>query len=146
MPSLPSPEALFVRLYFDRHIMARLSDDLRGRGFDVLTTEEAGLDTVPQTHPIGGAANTASRGRWRRAEPWGKGKRKSDRREKVGPLVGSRETTMERIPVIRVWRPSHGDRLQARTRAPASYPHAVRAGNLDRADGRRAPGAIRRTE
>src|SRR5205823_3604509 len=39
-------ETLFVRLYFDRHIMTRLAIDLRGRGFDVLTTEEAGNDTV----------------------------------------------------------------------------------------------------
>jgi predicted nuclease of predicted toxin-antitoxin system len=39
-------EALFVRLYFDRHIMTRLAVDLRGRGFDVLTTEEAGKDTA----------------------------------------------------------------------------------------------------
>ena len=39
-------EALFVRLYFDRHIMARLAIDLRGRGFDVLRTEEAGNDTA----------------------------------------------------------------------------------------------------
>jgi predicted nuclease of predicted toxin-antitoxin system len=46
MPNSPAPEALFVRLYFDRHIMARLADDLRGRGFDALTTEEAGLDTA----------------------------------------------------------------------------------------------------
>lgn len=39
-------EALFVRLYFDRHIMTRLAVDLRGRGYDVLTTEEAGKDTA----------------------------------------------------------------------------------------------------
>jgi predicted nuclease of predicted toxin-antitoxin system len=39
-------EALFLRLYFDRHIMARLAVDLRGRGFDVLRTEEAGKDTA----------------------------------------------------------------------------------------------------
>jgi predicted nuclease of predicted toxin-antitoxin system len=39
-------EALFVRLYFDRHIMSRLAVDLRGRGFDVLRTEEAGKDTT----------------------------------------------------------------------------------------------------
>ena len=39
-------EALFVRLYFDRHLMARLALDLRGRGFDVLRTEEAGQDTA----------------------------------------------------------------------------------------------------
>src|SRR5690349_6028859 len=46
MPNFTASEALFVRLYFDRHIMARLADDLRDRGFDVLTTEEAGLDTA----------------------------------------------------------------------------------------------------
>ncbi|MGA2705532.1 MAG: DUF5615 family PIN-like protein [Isosphaeraceae bacterium] len=46
MPNSPAPEALFVRLYFDRHIMARLAIDLRSRGYDVLTTEEAGLDTA----------------------------------------------------------------------------------------------------
>jgi predicted nuclease of predicted toxin-antitoxin system len=37
---------LFVRLYFDRHITARLAQDLRRRGYDVLTTEDAGLDTA----------------------------------------------------------------------------------------------------
>lgn len=42
----PDLESLFVRLYFDRHIMARLAIDLRGRGFDVLRTEEAGNDTA----------------------------------------------------------------------------------------------------
>jgi predicted nuclease of predicted toxin-antitoxin system len=46
MSNSPAPEVLFVRLYFDRHIMARLADDLRSRGFDALTTEEAGLDTA----------------------------------------------------------------------------------------------------
>ena len=46
MSSSPVPESLFVRLYFDRHIMARLADDLRSSGFDALTTEEAGLDTA----------------------------------------------------------------------------------------------------
>ena len=46
MPDAAGLEALFVRLYFDRHIMARLAVDLRGRGFDVLTTEEAGKDTA----------------------------------------------------------------------------------------------------
>jgi hypothetical protein len=30
---------LFARLDVDRHIMARLADDLRGRGFDALTTD-----------------------------------------------------------------------------------------------------------
>jgi predicted nuclease of predicted toxin-antitoxin system len=46
MPDSPGPEALFVRLYFDRHIMTRLAVDLRERGFNVLTTEEAGKDTA----------------------------------------------------------------------------------------------------
>ena len=46
MPDSAGPEGLFVRLYFDRHILARLAVDLRGRGYDVLTTEEAGKDTV----------------------------------------------------------------------------------------------------
>jgi predicted nuclease of predicted toxin-antitoxin system len=46
MPDSPGLETLFVRLYFDRHIMTRLAIDLRGRGFDVLTTEEAGQDTA----------------------------------------------------------------------------------------------------
>jgi len=45
MTDSPAPEALFARLYFDRHIIARLADDLRSRGYDVLTTEEAGLDS-----------------------------------------------------------------------------------------------------
>jgi predicted nuclease of predicted toxin-antitoxin system len=40
----PGFETLFVRLYLDRHIMAQLALDLRGRGFDVLRTEEAGKD------------------------------------------------------------------------------------------------------
>jgi predicted nuclease of predicted toxin-antitoxin system len=44
MPDSPSLEALFVRLYLDRHIMARLAVDLRAQGFDVLRTEEAGRD------------------------------------------------------------------------------------------------------
>jgi predicted nuclease of predicted toxin-antitoxin system len=56
MPDLPAPEALFVRLYFDRHIMTRLADDLRGRGFDVLTTEEAGLDTATDEEQLSFAA------------------------------------------------------------------------------------------
>jgi predicted nuclease of predicted toxin-antitoxin system len=46
MPDSSGLEALFIRLYFDRHIMARLAVDLRGRGYDVLTTEEAGKDTA----------------------------------------------------------------------------------------------------
>jgi predicted nuclease of predicted toxin-antitoxin system len=39
-------EAIFVRLYLDRHIITRLAVDLRGRGYDVLTTEEAGNGTA----------------------------------------------------------------------------------------------------
>ncbi|MFO0808807.1 MAG: DUF5615 family PIN-like protein [Gemmataceae bacterium] len=47
MPDSPlPPDAFFLRLYFDRHIMARLAADLREQGFDVLTTEEAGMDTA----------------------------------------------------------------------------------------------------
>ena len=46
MPDTDGLEALFVRLYFDRHIMTRLAIDLRGHGYDVLTTEEAGKDTA----------------------------------------------------------------------------------------------------
>src|SRR3954452_25297619 len=46
MPDSAGLEALFVRLYFDRHIMKRLAVDLRARGYDVLTTEEAGKDTA----------------------------------------------------------------------------------------------------
>jgi hypothetical protein len=41
-------ESLYVRLYFDRHIMTRLAIDLRDRGYEVLSTEEAGA-TTPQT-------------------------------------------------------------------------------------------------
>ena len=39
MPDSLGRESLFVRLYFDRHIMARLALDLRGRGFDVLSRQ-----------------------------------------------------------------------------------------------------------
>jgi predicted nuclease of predicted toxin-antitoxin system len=39
-------EGLFIRVYLDRHIMTRLAVDLRGRGYDVLTTQEAGKDTA----------------------------------------------------------------------------------------------------
>ena len=46
MPDSSGLESLFLRLYLDRHIMARLAVDLRGRGYDVLTTEEAGKDTA----------------------------------------------------------------------------------------------------
>jgi predicted nuclease of predicted toxin-antitoxin system len=46
MPDATGLEALFVRLYLDPHIMTRLAIDLRGRGYDVLTTQEAENDTA----------------------------------------------------------------------------------------------------
>jgi predicted nuclease of predicted toxin-antitoxin system len=52
MPDSTSLETLFIRLYLDRHIMARLAVDLRGRGFDVLRTEEAGKDTAPDEEQL----------------------------------------------------------------------------------------------
>jgi predicted nuclease of predicted toxin-antitoxin system len=52
MPDSAGLEALFVRLYLDRHIMTRLAVDLRGRGYDVLTTEEAGKDTAPDEEQL----------------------------------------------------------------------------------------------
>jgi predicted nuclease of predicted toxin-antitoxin system len=56
MSNSPAPESVFARLYFDRHIIARLADDLRGRGFDVLTTEEAGLDRATDEEQLAFAA------------------------------------------------------------------------------------------
>ncbi|HTU94130.1 MAG TPA: DUF5615 family PIN-like protein [Gemmataceae bacterium] len=52
MPDLTGLEALFVPLYFDRHIMGRLAVDRRGRGYDVLTTEEAGKDIAPDEEQL----------------------------------------------------------------------------------------------
>jgi predicted nuclease of predicted toxin-antitoxin system len=52
MPNSDNLEGLFVRLYLDRHLMARLAVDLRGRGFDVLRTEEAGNDTAPDEEQL----------------------------------------------------------------------------------------------
>jgi hypothetical protein len=49
-------EALFVRLYLDRHIIGRLAIDLRGRGFDLLTTEEAAKDTSSDEEQLSFAA------------------------------------------------------------------------------------------
>ncbi len=46
------PESLFVRLYLDRHIKKQLAIDLRERGFDVLTTEEASKDTAPDDEQL----------------------------------------------------------------------------------------------
>jgi predicted nuclease of predicted toxin-antitoxin system len=59
MADSPGLETVFVRLYLDRHIMKRLAVDLRGKGFDVLTTEEAGKDTVPDEEQL--AFTTAER-------------------------------------------------------------------------------------
>ena len=56
MPDSAGLEGIFVRLYFDRHIMTRLAVDLRGRGYDVLTTEEAGKDTAPDEEQLAFAA------------------------------------------------------------------------------------------
>jgi predicted nuclease of predicted toxin-antitoxin system len=57
MPDSPGLETIFVRLYFDRHIIGRLAIDLRGRGFDVLTTEAAGLDTAADEDQLAFAAD-----------------------------------------------------------------------------------------
>ena len=56
MPDSAGLEALFVRLYLDRHIMGRLAVDLRGRGYDVLRTEEAGKDTASDEEQLAFAA------------------------------------------------------------------------------------------
>jgi hypothetical protein len=49
MPNSGSPEELFIRLYLDCHVIVRLADDLMERGYDVLTTQQAGLDTKRRT-------------------------------------------------------------------------------------------------
>ncbi len=46
MPNSTDPDELFIRLYLDRHVIPRLADDLTERGFDVLTTQRAGMDTA----------------------------------------------------------------------------------------------------
>lgn len=56
MVESPLPETLFVRLYLDRHIKKQLAIDLRERGFDLLTTEEAGKDTAPDDEQLAFAA------------------------------------------------------------------------------------------
>lgn len=50
-------EGLFVRLYLDRHIMTRLAVDLHGRGYDVLTTEQADKDTASDEEQLAYATN-----------------------------------------------------------------------------------------
>jgi hypothetical protein len=57
MPDSIGHEIVFVRLYFDRHIMRRLAIDLCGRGFDVLTTEEARKDTASDEEQLAFAAS-----------------------------------------------------------------------------------------
>ncbi len=56
MPGSTPPDPLFLRLYFDRHIMARLAADLRGHGYNVRTTEEAGMDTASDEDQLAFAA------------------------------------------------------------------------------------------
>jgi predicted nuclease of predicted toxin-antitoxin system len=46
MTNSATPEPLFIRLYLDRHIKLRLAEDLRASGYDVRTTQEAGMDTA----------------------------------------------------------------------------------------------------
>jgi predicted nuclease of predicted toxin-antitoxin system len=57
MPDLAPPENLFVRLYLDRHIKKQLAIDLRERRFDVVTTENAVLDTASDEEQLAFAAN-----------------------------------------------------------------------------------------
>jgi predicted nuclease of predicted toxin-antitoxin system len=52
MPATPAREALFVRLYLDRHIITQLAVDLREHGYDVLTTQEAGKDTASDAEQL----------------------------------------------------------------------------------------------
>jgi predicted nuclease of predicted toxin-antitoxin system len=44
MPEQPANEVSPLRLYLDRHIMTRLAEDLARRGYDCLTTQQAGND------------------------------------------------------------------------------------------------------
>jgi len=57
MPDSPPAESLFLRLYFDRHIMARLTVDLGGRGYDCRTTEETGMDRASDEDQLAFATN-----------------------------------------------------------------------------------------
>ena len=56
MPDSPKTEELFLRLYLDRHIKKQLAVDLRQRGIDVLTTEEASMDTASDEDQLAFAA------------------------------------------------------------------------------------------
>ena len=52
MPEPPAREALSLRLYLDRHIMTRLAEDLGRRGYDCLTTQEAGKETASKEEQL----------------------------------------------------------------------------------------------
>jgi hypothetical protein len=60
MPSTTNPDELFIRLYLDRHVTIRLANDLRGRGYDVATTQEAGHDTSSDEQQLAFASGIAS--------------------------------------------------------------------------------------
>ena len=55
-PESPGSEALSLRLYLDRHVMTRLAEDLGRRGYDCLTTQQAGKDTVRDEDQLAFAA------------------------------------------------------------------------------------------
>jgi predicted nuclease of predicted toxin-antitoxin system len=56
MPDSSKTEELFLRLYFDRHIKKQVAVDLWQRGHDVLTTEEASMDTASDEDQLAFAA------------------------------------------------------------------------------------------
>jgi len=57
MPTLIRDEALFIRLYLDRHVITRLAEDLVQRGFDCITTQEAGNDSASDEEQLAFAAS-----------------------------------------------------------------------------------------
>jgi predicted nuclease of predicted toxin-antitoxin system len=57
MPDAASPEELLVRLYLDHHIKIQLAADLRTRGYDVVTSQEAAMDTAPDEDQLAFASN-----------------------------------------------------------------------------------------
>lgn len=50
-------EELIVRLYLDCHVKLQLAVDLRARGYDVRTTQEASMDTASDEDQLRFAAN-----------------------------------------------------------------------------------------
>src|SRR5690349_10279160 len=56
MPDTSELEGLFIRLYFDHHIKLQLAEELRAAGYDVLTTQEAGMETATDTAQLTFAA------------------------------------------------------------------------------------------